>query len=53
VTLIDHDKAKTVVVTGQLAMHLDERQFENGRPGRQLSRLTTAARLTTPSCRRR
>jgi hypothetical protein len=31
VTLVDHDKAKTVVFTGQLAMHLDERQYENGR----------------------
>jgi len=30
-TLVDHDKAKTVVFTGQLAMHLDERQYENDR----------------------
>jgi GAF domain-containing protein len=30
VTLVDRDKAKTVVFTGQLAMHLDERQYENG-----------------------
>jgi GAF domain-containing protein len=30
VTLVDRDKAKTVVFTGQLAMHLDERQYESG-----------------------
>lgn len=29
VTLVDHDKAKTVVFTGQLAMHLNERQYQN------------------------
>jgi GAF domain-containing protein len=30
VTLIDRDKPKTVVFTGQLAVHLDERQYESG-----------------------
>ena len=30
VTMIDGDKAKTVVFTGQLAADLDERQYENG-----------------------
>jgi GAF domain-containing protein len=30
VTLIDRDKAKTVVFTGQLAADLDERQYESG-----------------------
>jgi GAF domain-containing protein len=31
VTLVDGDQAKTVVFTGQLAVHLDERQYETGR----------------------
>jgi transcriptional regulator with GAF, ATPase, and Fis domain len=30
VTLVDRDKAKTVVFTGPLAVHLDERQYESG-----------------------
>jgi transcriptional regulator with GAF, ATPase, and Fis domain len=30
VTFVDRDKANTVVFTGQLAMHLDERQYESG-----------------------
>ena len=30
VTLIDREKAKTVVFTGELAVHLDERQYQNG-----------------------
>ena len=30
VTLVDRDKAKTVVFTGELAVHLDERQYQNG-----------------------
>jgi GAF domain-containing protein len=30
VTMVDGDKAKTVVFTGQLAIHLDERQYESG-----------------------
>jgi GAF domain-containing protein len=30
VTLVDREKAKTVVFTGQLAAHLDERQYESG-----------------------
>jgi hypothetical protein len=30
VTMIDGDKATTVVFTGPLAVHLDERQYENG-----------------------
>ena len=30
VTLADREKAKTVVFTGQLAMHLDERQYQHG-----------------------
>jgi transcriptional regulator with GAF, ATPase, and Fis domain len=30
VTMVDGDKAATVVCTGQLAVHLDERQYENG-----------------------
>ena len=30
VTLVDREKAKTAVFTGELAMHLDERQYQNG-----------------------
>jgi len=30
VTFVDRDKPKTVVFTGQLAVHLDERQYESG-----------------------
>src|SRR5215213_11240302 len=30
VTMVDGDKATTVVFTGQLAADLDERQYENG-----------------------
>jgi transcriptional regulator with GAF, ATPase, and Fis domain len=30
VTLVDREKAKTVVFTGELAVHLDERQYQNG-----------------------
>jgi len=30
VTLVDREKAKTVVFTGELAVHLDERQYKNG-----------------------
>jgi hypothetical protein len=29
VTMVEGDKAKTVVFTGQLAVHLDERQYQN------------------------
>jgi GAF domain-containing protein len=30
VTLVDREKAKTAVFTGELAVHLDERQYQNG-----------------------